>query len=285
MSASLAGDVREEVAPGVAENTHVFGPGLVGTLAVPTEARYRNVALILFNAGLIQRGGPFRVYTKLARSLARQGFVVLRFDQAGLGDSAESVATDHAVQRLEATEAAMNLIKDQTGVDRFVLGGICSGADDALNVGPDNPRVDGLLLLDGAAYRTTGYKVRHYLPRLFRPMSVIRALMRLFQRARSGEPSLDSVDLFRDFPDRTEMILRLKRMIDRDASVLLLYTGGYDQLYNHPRQAGEFLGELAKVPNVSSLYLADCDHTFYLGEHRERLVREVGAWMQARYSR
>ena len=44
-------------------------------------------ALILVSAGLLSKAGPYRLYATLARKLAKEGFLVLRFDLGGIGDS------------------------------------------------------------------------------------------------------------------------------------------------------------------------------------------------------
>lgn len=76
---------------GITETAHVFGEGLVGVLSRPRQIVAGRPAVILLNAGLVQRSGPFRVYAQLARALASCGFVVLRFDLSGRGDSASPV--------------------------------------------------------------------------------------------------------------------------------------------------------------------------------------------------
>ena len=44
-------------------------------------------AMIMLNAGLIHRVGPNRLHVRLARELAARGFLSLRLDLSGRGDS------------------------------------------------------------------------------------------------------------------------------------------------------------------------------------------------------
>ncbi|MGH7928173.1 MAG: alpha/beta hydrolase, partial [Candidatus Binatia bacterium] len=62
---------------------------LVGILTDPPEAKRstRLPGIILLNAGIIHRVGPNRMHVKIARTLAPMGFVVVRFDFSGIGDS------------------------------------------------------------------------------------------------------------------------------------------------------------------------------------------------------
>lgn len=266
---------------GCEEHIHRFGDGLVGVVAVPVGRPPRRTAVILLNAGLVHRMGPFRLYVQLARRLAAQGYVVLRFDQSGLGDSPLSSRTSHSRKRDEVV-AAMDLIERETGVAGFVLGGICSGADDSFNIAPDEPRVRGVVLLDGVGYRTRGHRLRHYLPRLLNPVRLLPALWRRLRRRGAPSRAVGNDDL-RDFPDQAEAVRRLQALDARGAQVLLLYTGGVASYHNHRRQAAESFGAVMRSPNMATEYWVECDHTFYVRRHREKLFAYLDGWMQARF--
>src|SRR4051812_36564069 len=59
---------------------------LVGITTEPSGRR-RRVGCVLVSAGLVPKLGPYRLYTHVARRLARDGFTTLRFDLGGIGDS------------------------------------------------------------------------------------------------------------------------------------------------------------------------------------------------------
>ena len=267
--------------PEVVETLHGFGDGLVGTLSQPQGRAPRRTAMILLNPGLLRRTGPFRIYVQLARRLAAEGFAVLRFDQSGLGDSALSPRVSGQRKR-EDIVAAMDLVARETGVDRFVLGGLCSGADDAFNVAPLEPHVAGVLLLDGVSYPTRGHWLRHYLPRLFDPARVLRFLRRRLGNAAAATAAAGNEDL-RDFPSRAEATRRLESLDERGVHALLLYTGGAAYYHNHRRQAGEVFGRVMRSPRMSTEYWAECDHTFYARAHREKLLAYLAGWMSTRF--
>jgi len=269
------------VAPDMAETLHHFGDGLVGTISRPLGRPPRRTALVLLNAGLVHRMGPFRLYVQMARRLAAQGYVVLRFDQSGLGDSTLSPRVSDNRKRDEVA-AALDLVAHETGVTRFVLGGLCSGADDAFRLAPIEPRVDGLLLMDGVGYPTRGHRIRHYLPRLLNPLRVLRFLRRRLHKAPAHDVVLGNDDL-RDFPSRAEAVRRLASLDERGVSTLLLYTGGVASYYNHRRQARECFGKVMRSPRMATEYWPECDHTFYVRAHREKLFARLVDWMGGRF--
>ena len=65
-----------------------FGPedGLLGILTEPVSPP-RGPAILFLNAGVLHHVGPFGWYVSLARRLAELGFLSLRFDLSGIGDS------------------------------------------------------------------------------------------------------------------------------------------------------------------------------------------------------
>src|SRR5215471_10633060 len=71
------------------EDAVLFGAqrSLVGIVSHPADFDPARPAVLLLNAGLMHRAGPYGVYVKLARQLASLGFLVLRFDFSGVGDS------------------------------------------------------------------------------------------------------------------------------------------------------------------------------------------------------
>ena len=135
------------------EEAVLFGEvqSLVGIVTDPAS-RDRNLhkpAVILLNPGIVHRVAPGRVYVRMARALAAMGFVVLRFDFSGIGDSPvrhDNLPFDKSAVR--ETQDAMNFLKAARGVDRFILLGGCSGARISLQTACCDPRVVGAFLIN-----------------------------------------------------------------------------------------------------------------------------------------
>ena len=268
-----------ERAPGPAqdafiETAHRFGDGLVGVITRPDGVASK-IGVLLLNAGLTRHTGPFRAHVDIARMLAAQGFAVLRFDQSGLGDS-ELPGKASGERRHRETDAAMRLLAQEAGAERFVLCGLCSGADDAFHVGAVDPRVAGAILLDGVAYPTPGFWVRHALPRLLDFGKVLRFLM----SRRNPRPSLSD---FRDWPARAQAQRMLADMVARDTRLLFVFTGGAYHYFNHRAQLPASLGRAAQEKQVSLEFWREYDHTFYLRKHRRVLLARIAAWMREQF--
>lgn len=89
-------------------------------------------AAVLLNAGAVNHIGPCRLYVSLARHLARSGYVVLRLDIAGIGDSparpGEPENIVYSRDALQDVMAALEYLRTQWGAGETSAIGLCSGA-------------------------------------------------------------------------------------------------------------------------------------------------------------
>jgi pimeloyl-ACP methyl ester carboxylesterase len=125
---------------------------LVGIVTLP-EAAERDTALpalLLLNSGMLHRVGPGRLYAKLARALAKKGFLVLRFDLSGIGDSSARRDDPRPPEARWPSEVqeAMDSVEEKYGVSQFGLTGICLGAKVAYLTALEDPRVSGAALIN-----------------------------------------------------------------------------------------------------------------------------------------
>ncbi|SDD66154.1 hypothetical protein [Aquimonas voraii] len=239
------------------------------------------VVFVLLNAGSVHRQGPFRLYVHLARQLASLGFASFRFDQPGIGDAV--MAAERPQQALLTD--VLDRLQARTGCQRFVVGGICSAADAAWQLGLRDPRVQGLLLLDPVAYGGRWFQLARLLqPRS--PAALWRALTRrLAARGERGQAAPAAVEAdYRDWPRPDEAPLQLAALCRRGVEVLALYTGGIAHYFLHPRQFAATFGAAARDRRVRFDYWPRVDHLFYRPADRERLIRHVCGWAQARLS-
>ena len=263
------------------ERACMFAHGLVGILAEPDAGRCSDVAVLLWNVGLVHRVGPFRVYADLARRLARLGYPVLRFDLSGLGDSEvrDGTGTDSERAVLDVRDA-MELVRERCGHERFVLVGFCSSVDHAHAAAMQEPAVAGIVQVEGYSYRTRGFYLRY--PR--RGLSVRRweRLLRarfpkLFRRQVSLEREKEAVFL-REYPTVERYRSEIASLAARGTRQLFIYAGG-DTSFNHEQQFHEMYGSPGLERHVQVCFFPHADHTFHSMDARHQLVESVSAWI------
>lgn len=129
---------------------------LFGIITESQSLGQRRRAVVLVNAGADYHIGANRMYVELARDWARHGYVVLRFDLAGIGDSATrpNRPTDEVFPPLALSDmrAAVALIQTRFQVEDITIGGLCSGAYHALRAGTQALPVKRLLLINPQNY-------------------------------------------------------------------------------------------------------------------------------------
>jgi hypothetical protein len=138
------------------EEIIIFGnnDSLAGVITYTGENQSeKDFGVIFLNAGLIHKIGPNRLYVKIARILAGKGINCFRFDYSGLGDSAISNEKKNQDEiKNGEIDQAINKLTEKISIKKFILIGICSGAEDAFKASLNDPRVVGLLLIDGTYY-------------------------------------------------------------------------------------------------------------------------------------
>lgn len=154
---TLPGDASGE--PGMLTEYPIFFANeavLFGIITEPQQGERRRRAAILINAGADYHIGASGIYVELARSWARRGYVVMRMDLAGLGDSATRVGQrDDEVfpqAALEDIRAAVDLMRARFGACDITLAGFCSGAYHTLRAAVAAVPVNRILMVNPQNY-------------------------------------------------------------------------------------------------------------------------------------
>jgi pimeloyl-ACP methyl ester carboxylesterase len=275
------------------ERALLFGEhkGMVGVLSGPTAPGGDRPALVILNAGVIHRIGPYRTSVLIARRVAGAGFPVLRFDLTGLGDSeSRKDALTFEERWIADIRQAMDHLQQNYGLSRFVLLGLCSGADNSFQTARLDERVVGAVMMDGYAYRTPGFYLRYYGPRVLSAdvwlRRVARAVVSLRRYFRSPNAAIEDEPLptpaaqyVRAFPPRAEAAASLRRMIDRGVRLFFIYSAGMEEYYNYRAQFTDAFSDVDFKGGLELAFFAEADHTFTLGRHRRALVEAIASWM------
>ena len=269
------------------------GESLVGVLSVPQRAF--DTAVIVIVGGPQYRVGSHRQFVLLARMLAQAGYVVLRFDYRGMGDSGgeqrnfEHVSADVA--------AAIDLVTARAaGVKRVVLWGLCDGASAALLYCHEtrDARVAGLCLLNPWVRSEVGLartQVKHYYTqRLKQPefwskllsgkvaVSALSGLVGSLRVATFGNGQTHTAKLDANLSFQQRMAAAWN---DATRSVLLLLSGNdftAREFMDHASSDAAWRGSLARS-NVVHHEIPQADHTFSDPDDRRSVERLTLAWL------
>jgi hypothetical protein len=264
------------------ERALTFGPAhLVGILTEPDPARAIPGApvMVILNSGILHRAGASRIYVRIARAMAELGLSSFRFDFSGVGDSEVRRDSIPIAERfILETREALDYLETVNGADHFVLGGLCSGADGAFWTALEDERVTGVWQIDAFCYRTVGYRVRRYGPKLLNPAAWLHSVK---VRIPESEPSERDGDQFvkpeyrRVFPPKEVVDDGLSILVDRDVDLFFFFTGGIDE-YNYADQHFDSFPQL--TDHAELLHIPECTHTVTELDHQERLLEALTRW-------
>ena len=278
------------------EEAVLFGEmeSLIGIVTDPVrrDGNHLAPAAILLNPGIVHRVAPGRIYVKISRALAAAGFVVLRFDFSGIGDSAarhDSLPFEESAVR-EAQEA-MDFLKATRGIQHFILLGGCSGAAIALETTCCDPRVIGGVLINFPIAEDEGGNTNpeliqrrafHYYRnfalanlkswcRLLTGQSDYRHLIRAlgFQAKRrfaSGRKRSS---------EATRFEANLRRLAGRSIQLTFLCSQGDLHVDDLREAGGNELEHLCALGRVTLKVILQSDHTFSSLYDQERLLQVI----------
>ena len=265
---------------------------LVGiiTEAAPGSHTAGKPAFVMLNSGILHRVGSCRLHVQVARALSAAGFTTLRFDYSGVGDSDSRRETLPFEQSaVVETQEAMDYLTRVKGIQKFVLMGLCSGADMSHQTALADERVTGIVEIDGWVHRTLGHYVRHYAPRIFRP-KVWRNSIRVRWNALAGAyrdryappRSPDGVayeipTYLRVFPPREQLARDFRKFVDRRIAMYFIWTGGLPE-YNHQGQFAASFRDVSFAGLLREEYLPDANHIITGLPHQDRVVNGVVSW-------
>ena len=264
-----------------------FGNGdcLVGILTEPGSGLRSTTKpnVLLWNVGIHHRVGPNRIFVDLARELAGRGFVCLRFDISGLGDSeaSRSDAESDKVRACEDIRAAIQLVSEKTKNPHALLIAFCSGVDAAHAIATTDARVVGYVSIEGYRYKTPGYYGRF--PKRYADVSRWERLLRLrFPRLLPPEmrvlaTSTKGQVFIRELVTLDQFRLDVRSMLARGTKLLFVFAGR-DATYAYRTQLHDALADANLSKGLDIRYYPDADHMFFIQAHRERVIQDISQW-------
>ena len=268
---------------------------LVGILTQPDpDVRLSEVpAVLLLNSGILHHVGASRLYVQIARILAERGYTSLRFDFSGIGDSEprrDSLPFEESAI-VEAREA-MDYLSGVAGTSDFVLMGLCSGADMAYFTALHDERVVGIAQLDAFVYRTPGWYLRWYGPKILSLSAWSNAVRSrvapLVDRLRGIGPSEASEDFVspeyrRVFPPKHTVKEGLAQLAARRTHLFFCFTGD-EEHFAYREQYEESFASVDFGGRIRVEYLPEADHTFTGIHEQQKVVPLIADWYHDAFS-
>lgn len=275
---------------GVTEAPIDFGPdkSLFGIVCRPDAPARDAPAMLLPTTGIDPCSGMSRMWTDLARQLARHGITSLRFDMSGVGESQGRFSSDpmtasYHPDRIANLHSAVDALAAQ-GFDQVTVVGYCSGAYAAWHAAIKDTRISGLLagnlvyfhlqtlLADDLLRLQPGSSrlgLRHGPIARLLPAHGVAALRRLDDRVRSVIPRPVRHFLRGLETDQQQTRRHVKALTARGCAVRMVMA---EDDHGHVRLRRAF-GERPRLPDgVELTVIADTDHEFSDRRHRAQFL-------------
>jgi alpha-beta hydrolase superfamily lysophospholipase len=261
---------------------------LFGIVTERPGAEGRRAAVVLLNAGADHHVCIGRLYVTLARRWARCGYIVLRMDLAGLGNSGTRPGRpDNEVYppaAIDDVRAAIAFLRSDYGVEDITLGGLCSGAyhtlkaameavplNHVLVVNPQlffwnsNARIEDIQLAEVISARSVyGARLRSfaYWRKLLAGQVNVGYIARVYWRRflLSLATRVRALARALHIPMTNDLARELREIVARGVQVSLIFARGEPGLELLRIQAGssvQSLGDRCRLHLID-----DADHTF-----------------------
>jgi len=264
-------------------------PALTTIFSAPKNLDTNKPAVLIFNSGVMHHIGTCRISVTIARKLARSGILAARFDFSGIGDSTTRRGNLPFEQSsVEEIRQVMDYLEQKKGIRKFIVYGLCSGADAAYEIAKVEPRICGIIQIDAYCYRTPKWYIKHYGPRLINPGVWKRILLRLVGKANHTRSEGENIDdeylempsYIRVFPPRNEVAKGLQQIIDNDVSIYSIFTGGMMYTMNYHGQFEDAFRDVDFKGRLKAEWYPELDHILTHVELQKKLPEYICRWVQ-----
>ena len=241
---------------GFAERPVRFGADhqLFGILTPPVKPPPRaRPPIVLLPAGAVNRSGPHRLYVTMARRWADLGFTVFRIDLSGIGDSpavaGERESLVYPRTGLNDISAALDFLAEETGASRFLLVGLCSGADLAYQAARREERLAGVVMMN---------------PRTFLDLDLNRVEQPPPRPPRQSEAV--------EIEEALRVPAGLRQISERGVDALLVVSDRDPGIDYVDRHAAAAMREAEALPGFRRVDVRGTDHTFTTVRSQRRVT-------------
>lgn len=262
---------------------------LLGIISEPDKEKIIEHApgVIILNSGLIHKVGPFRINTEMSRRISENGFITVRFDLSGIGDSKIKLNQgDRWDIALEDVRNVMALLNKDYGTKEYILIGLCSGSDNSYRISLAENRVVGTVNLDGYSFITPGYYMHYYGCRLLtlrwiinKKNSIVENMINKLKKRKKEVKDPEVWVQNREFPSVEKATNDFQILVSRGVKMLYIYTGGVAEYNNHKFQLQKALRKVNFKTLLDLEYYPYAQHTYTTMSSRRKVVSRVANWV------
>ena len=191
-------------------------------------------------------------------------------------------------------QQAFAFLAASRGATRFLVVGLCSGANYGIQTAFMEPRVDAVLAIDPSVARTRRSTIVHFARRL-KHMATMREFIAfrhpIFRRTLGDRRSMAAAQAAAGQSERrveiaaattaslANVTTELNRTMDRGMRLMLVFTGGVNHMYNYQKQLFDLLPDVDFRDLLTLRYMPETDHTVSDLDSRRELMADVTAWL------
>ena len=256
------------------------------------EQEPTSTCFIVLNAGIVRKVGPSRLNVDMARVIAASGMDTFRFDFAGVGDSpARGDGQSLANGVITDVRETMDHLAKTLGYRRFIVAGLCSGADNGMRAAEQDDRIVGVAMFDPTIDRTARWYWESIKKKL-RSTEYLKSIVSLrhpILRRKLGlavpdshtdsDDSEEKPELYQvTYADRADITRCLDKLISREVSLFVTFTGSWDFIYNYESQFLDVYSGIGFADKLNLSFRPQADHCFLDREHRHYLMSDLITW-------
>jgi uncharacterized protein len=267
---------------------HRDGKTLRGILEGPADATGAPGVLLLPGWGGV-RTGPHGILRSAAERLAGEGYLCLRFDFLGRGDSDGAVSDHDLSSQIEDAKVAAGYLREVRGCPRLALIGICSGGEVAVGSLYDGLRADAVALWSSPVFSAdatfgrrakksasylTSYIVKALRPSTWAKLFAGRVRFGIIKRVLLGGSTHQKKE-----GERAE--IKAGETLAGGADHCLLLYGTADPIAEEAIERYTGLFERSGA-DVTLRRIEGANHGFYSGPWHAEVVARTAAWLTER---
>jgi pimeloyl-ACP methyl ester carboxylesterase len=262
------------------------GDALFGVIQEVTHSSKLGVVFLHGWGGY--RIGPQRLFVECARAFAQQGIPSLRFDFRGRGESEGSGVS--IVDMMDDVAPACDLLIKESGVEKVILFGICSGGEVAIGASTSHNAIVGCVLcstpvlgrqgretekevIQKTSQHTLSYFRKLFLKETWRKLITFNVNYRLILKIICKDTR----------PDKS--VLEVEKAVNRQVNHFISeFKGELLFIYgSHDPITKESLGKYSEICNdisMKSYIINGANHNFYGIKWRQELIKHTLDFMK-----